>query len=46
MGGIRTDSNKTIFDIFAQVQDFLLGSHEVDDVQHLDAVGNMLLVKA
>ena len=40
---VRAENDKIAFDLFAQVQDFLIGCPAGDDVLHLNAVGNVLL---
>lgn len=40
---VRAEKNKITFDLFAQVQDFLIGCLTGDDVPHLNTGGNVLL---
>ena len=39
---VKAENDKITFDLFAQVQDFLIGCPASDDVLYLNAVGNVL----
>ena len=40
---VRAENDKITFDLFAQVQDFLIGCPAGDDLLYLNAVGNVPL---
>ena len=43
LGPVRAENDKITFDLFAQVQDFLMSCPTGDDVPHLNTGGNVLL---